>query len=644
MKNKWIVIFSVLWIAVVVTVGVFVSEFFWDSDRESEVSVELVPDKTVQGQEELGWLLDSEFERLSKKLDPLLAPKQDGSDFRLESALEASARQEAVIGNQMDAWVEAKPNSASARLLRANYLMHQGLRSRGEAYISETSQEQLEGMRQYFGESRQDLETAKTLNPQSAYPYAIELEMAMRSGGNTPAGKTFQAGIERDRGLIWLYATNLTRLAPKWGGSKQASEAFVQSIRPHYDQYPRLKSVEVQFRIDQVTALPGAPCDKVKQFKSVYDFHRDGTSAYYLGKAYSCGRQFTEALPLLKESVEYWPYRSNAWRVIGAIEHDQGNHEAGLRATHHAAYLAPFDKIAHFQEGEIALYLQQYERAAKAFHNASLAADDSFYYGQYEELARAFMEAPKEPHELVVLETRYGPMVSETTYQNGRREGISIEFNDNRPAAKRRFVNDRMIHVSQLNETGQVVTELDMDRGERNGPFTEYSARGKVISKGLLEYGKRQGDIPVFFENGEPVYSNHFESGNRQGATEFAIPSKEVGNLKVAAITTGEMSRIYTPLNKRDTFKVDSDHPVFVFAVIDGIETAGHEIGVTFTDATGREAFRYKEKLIPGQEHFNAHTVYYSPDPQRDESGAWEVHVYIDNQLAHRLPITVTYL
>ncbi|MGP4846054.1 hypothetical protein ACTXGQ_18130 [Marinobacter sp. 1Y8] len=598
----------------------------------------------MQGQEELGWLLNGEFERLSSKLDPLLAPKQDGSDFRLESALEAFARQERAIGTQMDAWIAAKPTSASARLLRANYLMHQGLRSRGEAFISQTSPEQLEGMRQYFRESRADLETVKALAPQSAYPYAIGLEMAMRSGGKTPADKTFQAGIERDPKLVWLYATNLMRLAPKWGGSEQARDAFVRSIRQQYDQYPRLKSVEVQWRIDQVEALPGKPCDKVEQYQSVYNFYRDGTSAYYLGKAYSCGRQFTQALPLLKESVEYWPYRSNAWRVIGAIEHDQGNHEAGLRATHHAAYLAPFDDIAHFQEGEIAVYLQQYERAATAFHNASLAADNPFYYGQYEELARGFMEAPEEPHELVILETRFGPMVSETTYQNGRKEGISIEFKNNRPAAKRRFVNDQLVFVSQFNESGQVVTEFDMDRGQANGPYTEYSAQGKVISKGLMVDGKRQGDIPFFFANGATIYSQHFESGKRQGATEFSIPSQKVGNLNIAAITTGEMSRIYTPLDKRDMFKVDSDHPVFVFAVIDGIETAGHEIGVTFTDATGREVFRYEQKLIPDQERFNPHTVYYNPDQQRDQSGEWQVDVYIDNQRTHRLPITVTYL
>ncbi len=645
MQKKWILLFSVLWIAVLTSVGSFVFLSLWDGSQSpaDDIDVGLVPDTSLSGQEQLQWLLNGDFQRLSAKLDPLLDPGSGSADVDLESVMQATARPEHAVGDQLNAWVEAMPKSGPAHLLRANYRMRQGVRARGTAYISGTSQSQLDSMHRFFSLSRQDLDVVKSLRPQSAYPYAIELEMAMRASGPTPSAEVFEAGVSRDPDLVWLYLTNLARLAPKWGGSDPARESFISSVREQYARHPHLKAVEVQWRLDSVAALPGEPCDKIDAYRSVYQFHRNASSAYYLGRAYSCDLQLDKALPFLEQSVEAWPYMEKAWRVIGSIEHARGHHEKALEATHRAVYLNPQDAFAHFQEGEIAMYTHRYEQAETAFHNAALADDDPFHYSQYQELARAFAEEPGEAHELVVLKTEYGPMLSRTPYRNGRKEGVGLAYKDNRPSEKRQYVNDRIVHVSVLNDDEQVVSEIDMDLGKTNGPFTEYSETGKVISRGQMIRGHRHGEIRVFFENGQPVFSNRFEAGKRLEPTKFFIPETQIGDLNVAAVTTSGISRIQTPLDRTTSLRVDYYHPIFLYAAIYGIEEPGHRIAVTFSDPDGREAYHYEQALQPGQERFNSQYVYCNPNPKHDKPGEWQVDVLIDGQVAHRIPISVSY-
>lgn len=600
------------------------------------------PDLTIKGQEYLKLLLDQQYTKLSEELERHLQPLTGGSKNGavLLYALEAMARSERWMERHFDAWVAATPHRAVPYLARANYFMRQGIRARGTGYAHETSPDQFAAMDRFFELSRTDLEKAKKINSQSAFPYAVELEMSMRQPGRSDAQTVYQNGLDRNPGLSWLHRTRLTTLDPKWGGSTELQKQFITELRGTYYQYPWLQSVEAAWMLDGVEDLPGEPCDKVDAYREVYDFHRDGWTSYKLGKAYSCSRQFEEALPYLTEALDYWPYNALAWRVSGAIQKELDRAGEAIDSTKKALYLNPSDDFAAFQLGEISLYFERYGEAAKAFALAEKIDSEQYHYLQFRELAEAFVDEPGKAHELVILKTSSGPIMSRSTYINGRKEGMVTVYDGDNIQEFQFYENGAMRKVHRLNGHGDVVTEMQIEHGVASGPFIEYSDRGNPISRGTLRLGRMEGPTTVYFDNGKPVFKNQFAKGSKVGATEFWIPHQSVDSVRVASTATSGLSRLITPLDQTRQFSFRSGEPFFVYTAIDNPEKTPHSVLVRVFDAAGKLSFEYRNET-PRGEGFNSGYVYYIPDTAKDRPGAWKVDVMLDGKLANSLAINV---
>ncbi|MCL6415276.1 tetratricopeptide repeat protein [Aestuariirhabdus sp. Z084] len=617
------------------------SEQYWVSWHGMFETERLIPEHSISGQQYLQMLLDKQYERLTEALEPHLVPSNEEQSVEMQYALNALDRDEVWLQSYFDEWVEATPTKAVPYLARADYLLTQGLLARGTDYIRNTPEYNLVKMRMLFELSMKDLNKVKSINDQTAYPYAIQLNIAMRQGSAVSKRSIYEQGVKRDPELNWIYSTYLSTLAPKWGGSAQQEKQFIEELRSKYQTYPWLKSNEVSWMIDQVDALPGKACDKIAEYQRAYDFYTNSWSSYNLGRAYSCDLQFDEALGYLRESVERWPYQAIAWRLIGAIQHKLGDSESALESTRIAAHLDPSDDFSFFQLGNISLYLERYERAIVAYNKAIKANPEKSDYSQYLELAENFLANPGSPHDLYLLKDSWGGMVSKTTYVKGRKEGKAIIYDDhNNPKEYRLYENDVFTKLTRLHPDGSVSTVLSIKGDKIDGPYQEISVSGNVISTGVLDAGLPEGDMNVFFENGQSLLTNHYQKGKKLTPTKFNVPAQNLNGVTGVSIASGAMSHIGSPLNQTSKFSFDGD-PIFIYTALDGIQGQDNKLNVEFFDAAGNRAFEYLTVLQNSGDGFNFSSVYYTPDPAKDQPGEWTVTASLNSELFDSYTISV---
>jgi hypothetical protein len=129
----------------------------------------------------------------------------------------------------IDAWVEAAPTSAVARLVRADVLLTAAQQARGAARASEVGEESMAAFRTLSSRADEELVRAAELDPKDATPHALRLMTAIGMDADEREQEArFRAAIERDPLHLTAHVQRLTLLAWKWGGSHEAMFAFAR--------------------------------------------------------------------------------------------------------------------------------------------------------------------------------------------------------------------------------------------------------------------------------------------------------------------------------------------------------------------------------------------------------------------------------
>ena len=130
-----------------------------------------------------------------------------------------------------DAWVTAYPKSYVARLARGIYYKKVGLLARGEKYISETSQSQIDKMDDAMSMASRDLGASVELNPKPFLSYLHTMDIGRQYISNERLRKVFDRGAELDPNSLGLRVKFMAALEPKWGGSITAMRAFLEESK-----------------------------------------------------------------------------------------------------------------------------------------------------------------------------------------------------------------------------------------------------------------------------------------------------------------------------------------------------------------------------------------------------------------------------
>jgi tetratricopeptide (TPR) repeat protein len=132
-----------------------------------------------------------------------------------------------TLAARYDDWVARFPTSYAAHLARAIYYKKIGQQSRGNKYIRDVTDAQIAGMTEAFDKALQDLHACADLDPKPTLAYGHALDISSFSGkGEERELQDLAAQVDPQNIIVRLKYMN--SLEPRWGGSYERMEAFLE--------------------------------------------------------------------------------------------------------------------------------------------------------------------------------------------------------------------------------------------------------------------------------------------------------------------------------------------------------------------------------------------------------------------------------
>jgi len=154
------------------------------------------------------------------------------TDDDLRAAFRVFYATDVALQKKYAAWIAAFPRSYVARLARGIYYVKVGMQRRGGNAISDTTDEQLHGMKVAFARAEEDLRASLALDDKPLLTYAQEMDIATFVGeGDARARAILDAAIKVDRDNIVVREKYMGTLEPRWGGSVEAMQAFLEESK-----------------------------------------------------------------------------------------------------------------------------------------------------------------------------------------------------------------------------------------------------------------------------------------------------------------------------------------------------------------------------------------------------------------------------
>jgi len=152
------------------------------------------------------------------------------SDSALRDSFRVFYPTDRALAARYDGWVAKFPKSYVAHLARAIYYKKIGQQSRGSKYIRETTDSQLDGMTEAFRKALEDLHACADLDLKPTLAYGHALDISSYSGGDDER-ELQDLAAQVDPGNIIVRLKYMNSLEPRWGGSYEQMEAFLEESR-----------------------------------------------------------------------------------------------------------------------------------------------------------------------------------------------------------------------------------------------------------------------------------------------------------------------------------------------------------------------------------------------------------------------------
>lgn len=324
----------------------------------------------------------------------------------------------------LDAWVDARPHSAFARLARGHVLALAGLRARGWRVVADTTDAQLQTMRRTFALALENFRTALEMEPNLVLAYRDRMSIHGYVGDYQALRSDFEALRRLESDPEYAYDRYLGYLRPSWGGSIQSMRALAREAelvhgpgalasrvradllmslalikeRHHTPEAERLWDQAVQ-EDDASRAQRARFYVREGRFRDAFaDLDRQirehGLGFLELAnraRAYRRLGYATQARADLQQASTLEPLNPYAPEELAALEEESGRPDAALAAWDRTAELAPDDTDVWKARAELLLRLGRPADAAASLDRAlKLSPADPYLWYDY---ARALTEA-----------------------------------------------------------------------------------------------------------------------------------------------------------------------------------------------------------------------------------------------------------
>jgi tetratricopeptide (TPR) repeat protein len=165
-------------------------------------------------------------------------------EVNAHQAFEAFAREDPAFDAALQEWIKRTPNSYSAHLAYAEFLIEEGRDARGYRWASETSEEQIQRMTEYATAGAKEARAALALNPKLADAYALLIHVQMNSGGLDGCMRENDAGLRQIPASFTIRRATINCLKPRWAGSYEAMDAFAAKAQADVGDNPQLVALK----------------------------------------------------------------------------------------------------------------------------------------------------------------------------------------------------------------------------------------------------------------------------------------------------------------------------------------------------------------------------------------------------------------
>lgn len=178
----------------------------------------------------------------------------DGDELEVAQAFDTFATSDPALEAHLDGFVAARPGWAS-RLARAEWRSRRAQLERGTRWAKDTTPAQFEGLERWVALAREDLKLALEDGPRVQAAHALAIDGLSHGGTAAERAQVLARALDADPDAYLVRRTYLVTLLPRWGGSRQAMEAFVADAEKRAERNPRLRLLRGRIDRDQGDAL-----------------------------------------------------------------------------------------------------------------------------------------------------------------------------------------------------------------------------------------------------------------------------------------------------------------------------------------------------------------------------------------------------
>jgi hypothetical protein len=164
-------------------------------------------------------------------------------------------------------WIE-NSDSYIPYAARGHFLLGLAFHTRGGRFISETSDEQLAGMRDFRKLALDDFARVLKKNPDFLPAYFQQVSAGMLTGADKMKVNALQNGLRIAPNSFWLRSVYLDSITPSWGGSYKEMKKFIRGFEEVARQNPRLWSLRGTPDAHRAKRLGGA-----QEYKDAVDYY-----------------------------------------------------------------------------------------------------------------------------------------------------------------------------------------------------------------------------------------------------------------------------------------------------------------------------------------------------------------------------------
>lgn len=287
------------------------------------------------------------------------------------------------VRRTLDAWKRASPESAFAFAASGFAYVAMAGNARGDAFIQDTPQSNIDAMERLLRLADADLRRAVALDPRVTPAYVAMINAGSLALGDDYVFKAARQGLAHAPADYSIYGLLSHAAEPKWGGSLQAMKAVARLAQAHVKENPLLailKSAEPLVEYDL--------CDcegrtNWQAFPIVFADLGSSQEFFAAGNAANQNGHYGLALVYLSEGIRFQPGSSLPRQRRDLAMSDLGEVAAAVSDASHWIQKSPDDPHAYNARG-YAYKAQDNEPSAAADlqHAATLDPGDMFPLGQ----------------------------------------------------------------------------------------------------------------------------------------------------------------------------------------------------------------------------------------------------------------------